>query len=244
MKFLKTGYQTVVIVLSVLLLQSCALTDKATQDKWLGLLDGNQKKSLSTQDIAAGLKEALIVGSERVVSKVGKKDGYLKDRAIFIPLPNNMKKVHQTLDKIGLGRYTKELEVKMNRAAEIAAPKAKKLFWTAIKDMRWADVKAIYQGNDDAATQYFKRKMTPSLKKMMRPVIDQTLAEVGVLQAYKKVLKEYHAIPLVPRINDDISGYVMDKGINGMFYYLAKEETAIRKDPVKRTSELLKRVFG
>ena len=110
--------------------------------------------------------------------------------------------------------------------------------------MRWQDVKAIYNGKNDAATQYFKKKMTPSLKRMMKPLITQTLAETGFYQAYKHVLKQYHSIPFVPKVKDDLTGYVMAKGINGMFYYLAKEETAIRKDPVKQTTALLKKVFG
>jgi len=132
----------------------------------------------------------------------------------------------------------------MNHAAEVAATKAKELFWAAIKDMRWQDVQSIYNGKQNAATQYFRKKMTPSLKQMMRPVINQSLSEVGAVKAYNHTVKQYHQIPFVPRVKDDLAGYVMDKGINGMFYYLEKEEAAIRTDPVKRTTVLLKRVFG
>lgn len=235
------------IILFSFLLNACAISDKQ-QKQWINsgqeLLNGLNKKSLTEQDIAAGLKEALSIGAERVVSKVGRKNGYLHDKAIYIALPKDLQKVHQTLSKLGLGRYTKELEVKMNRAAEIAAPKSKKIFISAIKDMRWKDVKAIYNGKPDAATQYFERKMTPALKRMMKPVIDQTLAEVGLVKSYKHAIKRYHSIPFVPKVNSDLTGYVMNKGINGIFYYLAKEEAAIRKDPAKRTTELLRRVFS
>ena len=151
--------------------------------------------------------------------------------------------MHKILNQIGLGHYTRELEIKMNRAAEIAAPKAKKLFFSAIENMRWQDVKGIYNGKNDAATQYFKRKMTPSLKQMMKPVIEQTLAQTGVVQAYKKVMQQYNSIPFVQKMRYDLTDYVMDKGINGMFYYLAKEEAAIRQNPAKRTTALLKRLF-
>lgn len=247
MKNLKNSYQVIVLVLFTLLLNACAISDKQ-QKQWLdsgsALLNGLNKKSLTEQDIAAGLKEALSIGAERVVSQVGKRNGYLKDKAIHIALPKDLQKVHQTLSKLGLGRYTKELEVKMNRAAEIAAPKAKKLFISAIQDMRWQDVKAIYNGKPDAATQYFKKKMTPTLKRMMKPVVDQSLAEVDLVKSYKHAMKQYHSIPFVPKVNSDLTGYVMTKGIKGMFYYLAKEEAAIRKDPAKRTTELLRRVFS
>lgn len=248
MVHLKIGYKFFVLVLFIFLLQACALNDKRQQDKWLdsgwALLNGLTTKPLTDQDIAAGLKQALMVGAERVVLQVRKKNGYLNDKTIHITLPVKLQKVHKILNKLGLGRHTKELEIKMNRAAEIAAPKAKQLFFRAIKDMRWQDVKAIYNGKNDAATQYFKKKMTPLLKRMMKPVINQTLAEAGVVQAYKKVIKKYHSIPFVAKVNDDLTGYVMDKGINGIFYYLAKEEAAIRYDPVKRTTALLKRVFA
>jgi len=235
------------IILLSLILNGCVISDKQ-QKQWLdsgsSILNDLNKKSLSEKDIAAGLKEALSVGSERVVKQVGRKNGYLNDNFIHIALPADLQKVHNTLNKLGLGRYTKELEVKMNRAAEIAAPKAKKIFIRAIKDMRWQDVKAIYNGNNDAATQYFKKKMTPTLKREMTPVIDQTLAEVGLVKSYNHTMKQYHSIPFVPKVDSDLTGYVLNKGINGMFYYLAEEEMAIRKDPAKRTTELLRRVFS
>jgi len=246
MTHLKKHVQFSVFILIVLFLQACAVNDEQ-QKQWIdtgqSFLNSLSKRPLSEKDIAAGLKEALSVGADRVVARVGRKNGYLKDKAISIALPENLQKVDKTLSPIGLGRYTKELEVKMNRAAEIAAPKAKKLFISAIKNMRWQDVKAIYNGKNDAATQYFKKKMTPSLKQMMRPVIDKALAEVDLVKSYNHVLKQYYSIPFVPKVKSDLSGYVMNKGINGMFYYLAKEEAAIRKDPAKRTTELLRRVF-
>lgn len=248
MKSLKLSYQFIVLLLFTFSLQACAVNDKQQAFDLLNsgqnFLNGLSKKTLTEKDIAAGLKEALSVGAERVVSRVGKKNGYLNDKVIHIALPARLQKVHQTLNKVGLGKYTRELEIKMNRAAEIAAPKAKKIFFSAIKNMRWQDVKAIYNGKKDAATQYFKKKMTPSLKQMMKPVINQTLAETGVVQAYKHAVKQYHSIPFVPRVKEDVTGYVMDKAIHGLFYYLAKEEAAIRKDPVKRTTALLKKVFG
>lgn len=228
-----------------LLLSACKTTGS---DNWLdqgrALLNSVTGKPLTEQDIAAGLKEALKVGTQRVVNQVGKTNGYNLDKAIHIPLPDNLQKVQRTLSKVGMGKYMDELELKMNRAAEVAAPKARQLFWNAIKQMSWQDVKAIYNGPEDAATQYFKGKMTPELKRMMRPVIDQTLSQVGVIQAYDRAMSKYRAIPFVPDVKTDLNDYVMDKGIDGMFYYLAREEAAIRRDPAKRTTEILRRVFG
>lgn len=248
MQNLKISTQLIFLVSFSFFLSSCAVNDKHQLDKLFEsgrvALNGLSKKPLTEQDIAAGLKEALKVGSERVVSQVGKKNGYLKDKAIHIALPNKLQKAHKTLNKLGLGRYTKELETKMNRAAELAAPKAKVIFYSAIKDMRWQDVKEIYNGKQDAATQYFKNKMTPTLKRMMKPLIDKTLAEAGAVKAYHHALKQYHSIPFVPRVKSDLTGYVMNKGIKGLFHYLAKEEKAIREDPAKRTTELLRKVFN
>lgn len=245
---LKNITRIFLLLLSVSLLQACAINDKQQLNKFIAssknALNGLSKRPLSEKDIAAGLKEALRVGTDRVVSRVGKNNGYLNDRMIHITLPGNLQKVHNTLEKVGLGKYTTELEIKMNHAAEVAATKAKHLFWNAIQDMSWQDVKAIYNGKPNAATLYFRNKMTPSLEQMMRPVITTALADVGAVKAYNKAVNKYHQIPFVPRVKDDLTGYVMDKGIHGMFYYLEKEEAAIRKDPVKRTTALLKKVFG
>jgi hypothetical protein len=237
-------FQIVFFTLSVLVLSSCAINDKQLINSGQALLNQLDHKKLTENDIAAGLKEALIIGSERVVSQLSKQNGYLNDKAIHIELPENLQKVHKTLEQLNLGHYTRELETKMNHAAEIAAPKAKEIFYRAIKEMRWQDVKTIYNGNNDAATQYFIQKMTPSLKRMMKPLIDQTLAQVGVVKAYARVVKQYHAIPFVPQVKSDLTEYVMTKGIDGLFYYLAKEEAAIRNDPAKRPTALLKRVFA
>lgn len=244
---LKNSIQLCVVIFVISFLQSCVINDKHNK-QWTEsghvLINNLNNKPLTKKDIALGLKDALKIGAERVVARVGKHNGYLNDKNIHIVLPAKLLKVQDTLKKVGLVRYTRDLEVKMNRAAEAAAPKAKKLFWQAIKDMRWQDVMTIYKGEDDAATKYFKKKMTPSLHKMIRPVIHTTLSDVGVVKAYNKVLNKYHSIPFVPKVKDDLTVYVMQKSINGLFYYLAKEEAAIRKDPAKRTTQLLKRMFA
>lgn len=233
------------VISCCVLLMGCQTT---TTDEWLragqdiyGQVYG---QPLTQQDIAAGLKQALEVGTTTVVTQIGKRNGFYRDAAIHIPLPDKLAKVQRNLEKVGLSSYLDDLELSLNRAAEQAVPKAKQVFWQAIRDMSWEDVMQIYNGPDDAATRYFQQKMTPALKREMAPVIRTTLADAGVIKAYDKVMNKYYAIPYVPKIQVDLEAYAMEKTLDGMFYYLAKEETAIRHDPLKRTTELLQRVFG
>ncbi|WP_457552913.1 DUF4197 domain-containing protein [Desulfobacula sp.] len=201
------------------------------------------KKALSVDEIGAGLKEALKVGSANVVKQLGTTDGFNKDSNIHIPLPGSLKKVKSFLSKIGKASLFEDLELKLNRAAEIATPKAKQLFSNAISTMTMEDVKSIYDGPDDAATQYFKTKMSPELSKEMKPVIEDSLSQVGAVKSYDTMIKNYKSIPFVPDVKADLTDHVVEKGMDGIFYYMAKEEAAIRKNPVKRTTKLLKKVF-
>ena len=217
-------------------------------EKGSGLLktygESSGQSGLTIEEIGAGLKDALRVGSENAVSRLGSVDGFNTDSAVHIPLPKQLDTVKSVLDKVGMSDLLKDLELKLNRAAEVATPKAKKLFSQAITDMSFEDVKKIYKGPEDAATQYFRSKMSPSLAKEMEPVINKSLSEVGAVQAYDNVMKEYRSVPFVPDVKADLKDHVVEKGMDGIFYYMAKEEAAIRQDPAKRTTDLLKRVFG
>lgn len=221
---------------------SLLLTSCAELDKFRKQLDGNG--GLTTSQIADGLKEALRVGSTTVVSNLGRKNGFNNDRVAHIALPENLNKVQNALKKIGYSHYLDDLELKLNRAAERATPRAKTIFFNAIKQMTWQDVKNIYHGPNDAATRYFQRTMTPPLKNDMRPVISKVLAEVGAIQSYERTVKKYQSLPFVPDVRADMTDYTINKTLDAIFYYLAKEEAAIRKDPAKRTTELLRQVFG
>ncbi|ORJ59823.1 DUF4197 domain-containing protein [Geothermobacter hydrogeniphilus] len=202
------------------------------------------KPALSEAEIGSGLKEALRIGSERVVEQLGRADGFNGDEAIHIPLPPELEKVDSALTVIGMGRMTEDLELQLNRAAEAATPKAKALFSQAIREMTIDDVMAIYNGPEDAATRYFKGKMSAPLAEEMRPVVADSLTEVGAIRSYDSTLGEYRNLPFVPDIHADLTGWVVEKGLDGIFYYLAKEEAAIRADPARRTTELLQKVFG
>jgi hypothetical protein len=200
--------------------------------------------TLSLQEIDAGLKEALRVGTERVVGQLGTTDGFNADPAIRIPLPDKLAAGRDMLGRIGLAGPFNDLELRLNRAAEAAAPKAKALFWQAIREMSIEDVRTIFHGSEDAATRYFQRKMTPELAAAMRPVVDQSLNDVGAVRVYNQVVAQFRTVPYAPEVRTDLTGYVVEKGMAGIFHYLAQEEAAIRKDPARRTTELLRRVFG
>lgn len=214
-------------------------------DKFLGKGDTEAgAASLPKAEIAAGLREALRVGTERVVGQLGVEDGFNADEAVRIPLPKSLKPVRKALKAVGLSSMTDDLELRLNRAAEAAVPQAKTLFWSAIQEMTLDDVVAIYEGEDDAATRYFEAKMTPELTEAMRPIVDQNLAEVGALKAYDAAIAKYKDLPFVPDVKTNLSDHVLEKGLDGVFLYLAKEEAAIRADPLARTTDILKKVFS
>ncbi|TLM66822.1 MAG: DUF4197 domain-containing protein [Deltaproteobacteria bacterium] len=197
-----------------------------------------------TGQIGAGLKEALRVGSDTVVGQLGRTDGFNADPAIHIPLPKNFQKVQSTLKTLGMSSLLDDLELRLNRAAEQATPRAKELFWSAIEQMTLDDVMKIYNGPPDAATRYFQGKMSKPLGESMRPIVSDALQQAGAVQAYDRVMGQYRSVPFVPDVKADLVSYVTDQGMNGIFHYLAQEEAAIRQNPVKRTTELLRTVFG
>jgi hypothetical protein len=202
------------------------------------------EQGLSPAEIGGGLKEALRVGTETVVAQLGAADGFNGDPEIHIPLPSVLDDVESVLRRLGMSSLLTDLELRLNRAAEAATPRARELFLQSISDMTLEDVMGIYQGPDDAATRYFQGKMSDPLAAEMRPVVEESLAGTGAAQAYDSVMDKYSGVPFAPRVNADLTGYVVEKGMEGVFHYLAKEEAAIRQDPVKRTTELLQRVFG
>jgi len=214
---------------------------------WLSKLKDSISKpdqDISTEQAGSGLKEALRVGTDTVVGNLGQPGGFDLDPQIHIPLPEQLDKARKILDRLGMDSMLVDLETRLNEAAEIATPKAKQLFMEAINDMTLDDVMSIYKGPDDAATQYFRSKMSAPLALEMKPVVDSSLEDVGALELYDGVMQQYEEVPFAPKVNLDMSDYVVEKGMDGIFYYLAKEEAAIRNNPAKRTTDLLKSVFG
>ncbi|NQV85433.1 MAG: DUF4197 domain-containing protein [Rhodospirillales bacterium] len=207
-------------------------------------LPGGAAGGLSLDDISGGLREALRIGIGRVVGQIGQADGFNSDSNIHIPLPPELQKVQSLLQKLGLSSLADDVELKLNRAAEAAAPKAKDLIWKAISEMTLDDAKKILDGPDDAATGYFKRTASDGLALVIRPIVDQTLGQVGAIASYDTLMGQYGAMPFVPDVKANLGDHAVKLTMEGIFYYLAKEEAAIRNNPAKRTTDLLAKVFG
>lgn len=200
--------------------------------------------TLGSSEIAAGLKEALRVGTGRVVSTLGVEDGFNADPQVRIPLPSVLAQAQSSLRLIGASGLIDDLELRVNRAAEQATPVAKDIFWEAITKLTFDDVNGIYQGENDAATRYLDRTTRGSLNDAMRPIIDTALAEAGAVSAYDSIIDKAKAAPFLPDLKTNLTNHVLDGAMDGLFLYLAEEEAAIREDPLKQTTALLKRVFG
>ena len=202
------------------------------------------EKGLSEDEIINGLKQALEVGTSNAVATVSKTDGYLKNPKIRIPLPENVQKVEKLLRAIGFGSQVDEFELSMNRAAERAAPEAKTIFWDAVKQMSFTDARQILDGPDDAATLYFQGKTSDRLREIFKPITHQAMSEVGVTNYYQSIDDKIKTIPFADQMSFDLDQYVTDKALKGLFVMLAEEEKKIRRDPVARVTNLLKKVFG
>lgn len=199
---------------------------------------------LSGVEIGNGLREALRIGSGNVVADLGRENGFYGVQDVHIPLPGALGRVQQALKLAGLGGLTEDLERRMNRAAEAAVPKAQDAFFEAIDAMTIDDARKILSGPNDAATRYFERTMTPRLTDDFTPIVDAELTNAGAIQAYDKAIGEYQKLPLVPDAKADLSSYVVEKALDGVFLYLAREEAAIRDNPAARSTALLQKVFG
>ncbi len=199
---------------------------------------------LTTTEVAQGLKEALIKGVSTGSDLASQVDGYFKNPEIMIPFPPDVKKVEERLRQIGLGSEVDKFIMTLNRGAEDAAKEAKPIFVEAIRSMTIQDAWAILRGEEDAATQYLKRTTSGLLKEKFKPVIQNSLSKVNATKYYTDIVTRYNQIPLVQKVNPDLDDYATDQAIEGLFVMIAKEERNIRENPVARTTELLKRVFG
>jgi hypothetical protein len=204
----------------------------------------SKNKGLTEKDAAEGIKEALVNGTGQSVKVVSIQDGYWGNPEIKIPFPTEAQEMESKLRAIGMGKKVDEFNVSMNRAAEKAATEAKPIFVAAIKGMTVKDAINIVKGADNAATMYLKNATTPELVEKFQPVIKTSLDNVNATKYWTDLITMYNRIPLVKKMNPNLSDYVTRKAIDGLFIMIAKEEIKIRKDPMARTSELLKKVFG
>lgn len=199
---------------------------------------------LSESTIVKGLREALEVGTVNAVQIVSRVDGYYKNPKISIPLPDSVRKVEGVLTAVGYGPKVDAFKLSMNRAAERAAPKAKAIFFDAIKQMTFSDARKILQGRDNEATLYFKDKTHGQLHELFKPTVHTAMSEVGVTRAYQDLDAKVRNIPFAERLSFDLDEYVTNKALDGLFFMVAEEERKIRQDPAARITDLLRKVFG
>jgi hypothetical protein len=204
---------------------------------------GSAGAGLSDAKIGAGLKEALQVATEKAVSLTGKTDGYFANQAIKILMPEKLRSFETGLRAVGYGGQIDELVLGMNRAAERAAPQARQIFFDAIGDMSFDDARKLLNGGDTAATEYFRGKTTPRLTTAFRPVVEQSMSQVGVSRQYKDLVGRFDSIPFAKSQAFDLDGYVVDRGLGGLFTVLGEQEKQIRTNPTARATDLLKEVF-
>lgn len=201
--------------------------------------------NLDTDTIISGLKEALDTGARLAIDNVSKTDGYLANELIRIAMPPELQQASDLMRKFGLSAQADQFEQSMNHAAEKAAPEATNIIVAAIKDMSIDDANSILQGNDDAATQYFKDKTSTQLSKLFHPTVTDALNQVGTTKYYNDLSMQVADIPIVGEtINLDLPSYVTEQALTGLFAMIALEEKKIRDNPTARTTELLKQVFG
>jgi len=194
--------------------------------------------------IGAALKQALQVGTENAVKLTGKTDGYFTNKAIKILMPDRLRTVERGLRTAGYGSEVDKLVLSMNRAAERAAPTAKKFFWDAIGEMTIDDAQRILNGTSTAATDYFKSKTSTSLRIAFRPIVEKAMNEVGTVRQYNELLGQAKAIPFLKTEEYELDRYVVGKALDGLYYVVGEEERKIRRDPSARVTDLLKEVFG
>ncbi len=238
---MKKSLTLLALVLSVFTFDACSQGLKGLMNKAKDAVSGG---SLSTADIVSGLKEALSQGATKGSNTLSQVDGFFANAALKILLPPEAQKVETTLRRIGMGKLVDDAILSMNRGAEDAAKSAAPIFVNAIKEMSVQDAVGILKGSDTAATGFLRGKTTTELATAFRPVIESSLAKVDATKHWNALITAYNKVPLVQKVNPDLTAYVTDKALGGIFYQVGLEEKSIRKDPLARTSEILKKVFG
>jgi hypothetical protein len=200
--------------------------------------------TLGQDEAASGLKAALNQGASKAIGALGTTDGFLGNAEVRIPLPGKLQKARKTLRKVGLKKDVDALELAMNRAAEAAVPQARTLFGDAISDMSVADALAILNGSEDAATQYFRAAMSAPLSVALLPIVGKATVELDVAKTYDKLASKASLVGIVDPQDATLDAYVTRKALDGLFLMMAREEAAIRSNPLGQADALLRKVFG
>lgn len=224
-------------LISVFLLFSCAELQQVVNQL-------PNTTTLGNEEIASGLRQALGFGIDKQVSKLTRKDGFFKNEMVKILLPAELQKVDKTLRDIGLGNLADEGLKVLNRAAEDAVKEATPIFVNAVKNITFADAKNILLGGDNAATAYLQNTTEQQLYNKFSPVINNSLSRVGATEVWGNIINKYNSIPLTNNVNPDLTDYVTDEALKGVYTMIAVEEKEIRNKATARTTDLLQRVFA
>ncbi|TVQ38336.1 MAG: DUF4197 domain-containing protein [Wenzhouxiangella sp.] len=240
MKFDKVALRSRPALILMILIMLALLQGCASLDDWPGVASGPD----SDVRIEAGLREALEVGSQRAVNRLGRIDGYFADPNLRIPLPEAIEPAATQLRRLGLAGQLDELELAMNRAAELAAAEAGDVFIQAIRGLRPSDARAILNGGDDAATRFLRQTAGPTLTRRYQPIVANALNQVQAYQQFRELAERWNRLPTGRPLDFNLEDYVTERALDGLFQALADEEQRIRRDPVARTTALLREVFG
>lgn len=194
--------------------------------------------------IASGLRQALDFGIKKQVSKLTKENGFYSNQLVKIMLPSELQKVDQTLRDIGLGSLADEGIKALNRAAEDAVKEATPIFVSAVKQITFTDAKNILLGPDNAATNYLEQRTNTALYSKFNPVIKRSFSKVGADQIWTNIINKYNSVPFVTKVNPDLTDYVTNEALNGVYKMISIEEKDIRNNIAARTTTLLRQVFA
>ena len=230
------NFSKVTFIIAVLFLSSCSELQQVVQNL--------PQEGLSNEQIASGLKQALDKGIDKEVTQLMQPDGFYKDQMVKILLPAELQKVDKTLRNIGLGNLADQGLLLLNRAASDAVKEAKPIFVSAIQNMTFTDAKNILLGDPTAATNYLQQKTSAQLYQKFKPQVAQSLQKVNADKVWHDIITRYNQVPFVEKVNPDLTDYVTQKAMDGVFKKIAVEEKQIRSNINERTTDLLKKVFA
>jgi len=234
--------QFIFFILLIFTVQANAQLLKNLKD---AVTSGNSEgASFTQQEAGKAIIEALEKGAVKGVAQVSQLDGYLGNPEIKIPFPKEVQVVESKLRAVGMDKLVDDAITSINRAAEDAAVEAKDIFVSSIKQLTFQDAITIIKGDENAATSYLQKTTTDSLTTRFKPIIETSLQKVNATKYWDDVMSQYNKIPFTKKVNEDLTSYATEKAIEGLFVMIAKEELKIREDPVARTSDILKKVFG
>lgn len=227
----------------LVVISSCTVQQINQAKQTLGDLM-EETDELTVDQVGAGLKEALVKGAGSSVSQASASNGFFGNPQIKIPFPPDVQKVEDKLRNLGLGGEVDKFVKTLNQGAEQASAEAKPILVSAIQGMSIQDAWGILKGQDNAATDYLKLKTSDQIRAKFKPIIQDALAKTSATKYYGDLINTYNKIPFVDDVNPDLEDYATERALEGLFLLVAKQEAEIRKDPVARTTDLLKRVFA